>query len=196
MFKRGFKTWCENASLDVRRRLNLKAVDPVDLKELALKLGAKIVYPENVPGFDRAALRTLTQSDPDSWSALTIKSGEQVVIVLNSTHSSARQMSDLAHELSHLLIGHESSAMSMSKDGLLLTTFDRQQEDEAAWLAGCLLLPREACLHVGRRRIDARIIARQYGISQDMLKFRLQVTGANRQVGGWPRKRTTFSKVA
>ncbi len=188
MFKRGFKTWCERAAIDARKQNGLKSIDPFDLKILAGTLGAKIIYPENIKGLDSNALKILVQKDPESWSALTIKIKGAVIIILNSAHSSARQMSDLAHELSHLLIGHTPSQVKVSPNGLLLTTYDKQQEDEATWLAGCLLLPREACLHIYRKRMDSRVSTEQYGISKAMLLFRLRVTGTDRQINRWSQR--------
>jgi Zn-dependent peptidase ImmA (M78 family) len=181
MYKRGYKTWCENTALNIRHRLKLKSVDPLDLQKLASHVGAKIIFPEQVPKLSKSALKILTEKDPDSWSAVTIRVADHIIIVLNSAHSQARQMSSLAHELAHLIVGHAASQTGISQHGLLLTSFDRQQEDEASWLAGCLLLPREVCLHIRRRRMAARASMAKYGVSSDMLNFRMNASGAAKE---------------
>jgi Zn-dependent peptidase ImmA (M78 family) len=58
---------------------------------------------------------------------------------------------------------------------------DRQQEDEANWLAGCLLLPRDALVLIRQRRLDLAQAAREYGTSMDMLNYRINVTGVDYQ---------------
>ena len=58
---------------------------------------------------------------------------------------------------------------------------DPTQEEEAAWLSGCLLLPRSLLLAEVRRGSDARDIANKYGVSERMAQYRLDVTGVVRQ---------------
>src|SRR5258705_9198107 len=57
----------------------------------------------------------------------------------------------------------------------------RQQEEEADWLSGCLLLPREALINIKRRRIAEANAATEYGVSVKMLNYRLAMTGVNWQ---------------
>ena len=104
------------------------------------------------------------------------------MVILNSGRSAARSASDVMHELSHIIIGHRPGRVDIAEDGsLVLNTYDRKQEDEANWLAGCLLLPRGALLSMTRRRIPLAASAEQYGVSLQMLEFRLNVTGTRRQ---------------
>lgn len=182
MFARGFKTWCENTAVGFRRDLGLDAVDPLPPRDLASELGVKVWGADEVPGVDAETLHTLLRTDPSSWSALTINAGQERLIVLNTAHSGARSASDLSHELAHLVLGHEPGRVDVSEDGLLmLHSFDRSQEDEANWLAGCLLLPRDALLHIARQGWPPPDAAGRYGVSLDMLKYRLNVTGVNAQ---------------
>ena len=183
MFTRGFKSWCENVAIQQRREVDLKAIDPLDPWRLAMHIGIEVWKPQDIPGIDPACLKTLLRTDPSSWSAVTLCVGETDLIILNSSHSKARQASDLTHELAHLLIGHSASRMDVSEDGfLILNTFDRQQEDEANWLAGCLLLPREAVVVIRKRGTDLAAAARSYGVSMEMLTYRINVTGVDFQV--------------
>ena len=180
MFKKGFKTWCERASISTRRQLGLQSFDPIDLYKVAAIVEADIKYPKDVPGLDKKFLKILTEEDPDSWSAITIKIKQKIVIILNSAHTKARQMSSLGHELSHLIIGHPASKTGISADGLLITGFDRLQEDEAGWLSGCLLLPHDACQYIKKTKMDQSSAQRHYGISADMYTYRMNASGVNR----------------
>ena len=47
------------------------------------------------------------------------------------------------------------SSIDITEDGfLILNTFDRDQEDEAPWLPGCLPPPRDALVSIRRQRLD------------------------------------------
>jgi Zn-dependent peptidase ImmA (M78 family) len=63
----------------------------------------------------------------------------------------------------------------------MLNTYNRDQEDEANWMAGCLLLPREALAVAMKQRVDFEITAKKYGVSREMLRWRINVTGVQRQ---------------
>lgn len=195
MLRYGFKIWAENSALGIRRRLGLKPIDPLDMRDLATHLGVRVIKPEDVPGLEEAVLNRLLKEDPSSWSAVTIRTEKQTIVVVNSTHSPARQASNIAHELSHLLTGHDGSKTGITEGGHLLAGYDRQQEDEAGWLAGCLLLPREACMHIKRQGLSVEASTAKYGISPEMLRFRLNASGAERNFrGAAPRKAKKTAK--
>jgi Zn-dependent peptidase ImmA (M78 family) len=183
MFQRGFKSWCENVAVQLRKEIGLGATAPLDPYLLAETLGVKVWKAGEVPGVDAESLDILLRRDPDSWSAVMLHIGATDLVILNSSHSIARQASDLMHELAHIYLGHAPARIDVTEDGLLiLNTFNKQQEEEAAWLAGCLLLPRGALMTISTQRIDHRTAAREYGVSHDMLEYRLKVTAVNMQL--------------
>jgi Zn-dependent peptidase ImmA (M78 family) len=113
---------------------------------------------------------------------VTLVVGEKTLVILNSSHSSARQASDLMHELAHRILEHEPEEMSISNEGLmLLKAYDKEQEEEADWLAGVLLLPREALVHVRRQGMPDDEVIAMYGVSQRMYTYRVSMTGVSRQ---------------
>lgn len=182
MFRRGFKTWCENVAAQERRQLHLAPTDPLDPYALARHLKVDVHTVQEVPGLSAECLRTLLHDDKDSWSAVTISSGGNNVVILNSSHARTRLASDLVHELAHILLGHNPSRVDLTEDGsLMLSTYDKQQEEEANWLGGCLLLPREALVQVRCKRLELTTAARAYGTSVDMLNYRINVTGIDYQ---------------
>jgi Zn-dependent peptidase ImmA (M78 family) len=97
------------------------------------------------------------------------------------------------HELAHVIIGHEPARVDVTEDGsLILDTYNRDQEDEANWLAGCLLLPRDALLLIKREALELREAAKQYGVSVAMLQYRFNVSGVEQQLKrtrAWATKR-------
>ena len=183
MFSRGFKSWCETTALVQRKAIGLPATEPLDPNRLAKHLGVNVMRAEEVPGLDADTLQVLLTEDPDSWSAITVSVGARDLIIVNSSHSGGRPASDLTHELSHILIGHEPARVDITEDGLLiLNSYDKTQEEEANWLSGCLLLPREALFAIRRRRLTDTVAAREYGVSVAMLRFRLNVSGVDFQL--------------
>ena len=182
MFERGFKAWCERLSLQKRTELKVKPADPLDPRALADNLLIRIWSIEQIPRLPAATKQILLSDDGSAWSAATICLGKRRLIVLNSSHSPGRQASDLMHELAHLMLDHKPATLDVSVDGIMmLETYDQQQEEQADWLSGCLLLPRDALVHIKRQRIEVGDAAKQYGVSLKMLRYRMGVTGVNYQ---------------
>ncbi|MCC7169905.1 MAG: ImmA/IrrE family metallo-endopeptidase [Planctomycetes bacterium] len=179
---RGFKTWCENTAIGLRREQGLAEIDALDPNALAAHLQVDVWSADQVPNVDGPTLDVLLREDPSSWSALTVHVGERCVIITNPAHSGGRPASDLMHELAHLILGHEAARVDVSEDGHLLHTFDRSQEDEANWLSGCLLLPRAALMHARDLGWSRSQIASQYGVSEAMVQYRLNVSAADTQL--------------
>jgi len=61
-------------------------------------------------------------------------------------------------------------------------TCDADEEQEANWLAGCLLLPRTLLYRAAKRGLDSAEIARDFNVSEQMAAFRLRTTGVTRQL--------------
>ena len=186
---RGFKAWCENVALQIRRELGLAQTARLDPRQLASHLDIEVRTPYDIPGLDQSCIRRLVTEDSGSWSAVTLSSGEKDLVLVNPSHSRGRQANDLMHELAHILLGHEAARVDVAEDGsLVLFTYDKEQEDEANWLAACLLLPRAALLAIRKEGGDLHASAREYGVSQAMLQYRLNVTGVEHQMGQTTRR--------
>lgn len=183
MFNRGFKAWCENVALQHRRELKLKPLDPLPPRRLAQLLDVLVWNAEEVPGLDASSLSVLLNKDPDSWSAVTLSGGPKDLVILNSAHRGGRPASNLMHELAHLLIGHEPARVDVSSDGILmLNTYNAQQEQEATWLAGALLLPRPALMHIRHTRMTTPTALATYEVSQQMFDYRMRMSGVDLQL--------------
>lgn len=188
---KGFKNSCESVSLQMRRKLDLRSTDALDPYLLADYLNIKVITPRNIPGLSDDKLTILLQSGAESWSAATLVSNGKSLIILNSAHSSARSSSNLMHEISHILLGHRPSEISVTKDRLLLLNiFNPDQESEAAWMSGCLLLPREILMLIKQKGWSAQIVNSIYKVSEQMLNYRLRVTGVDIQFNRFRRTYT------
>lgn len=181
MFERGFKAWCERFSKEKRIEMGVSPSDPLDPFNLANKLGYCVWFPSEIKGLSAESANALAQAD-GGWSAVTIVVEGKTSIILNSLHSKGRQASDLMHEMSHKILNHDPHEMEVSQNGvMLLSAYDKQQEEEADWLSGCLLLPRDALFSIKKAGMEDIEAAKTYGVSVSMMKYRMSMTGVNRQ---------------
>jgi Zn-dependent peptidase ImmA (M78 family) len=106
---------------------------------------------------------------------VTVPCGWQTAIVHNESHHRYRQRSNICHELAHCFLGHECTP-PLTESGERIR--DGGIEAEANFLAGALLIPNEAAVHILRQGLipTAQVT---YGVSQPMLDYRLRVSGAH-----------------
>lgn len=183
MFRRGFKTWAEEVAVRIRRELNLEATSPLDPLQVAQHLGVLVLTPSDLGELPSDVRARLLNAHRDCWSAITVSLGSRHLIIRNPRHARTRQHSSLAHELAHIILGHDPSLMFVTpKSGVALRTHNGEQEEEANWLAGCLLLPREALFSIRRERISEEDARERYGVSPAMLRFRFNTSGVDLQL--------------
>ena len=141
-----------------------------------------LLTPADIVGLSPDVVRLLVTEHAENWSAVTLIIGTGHAIIYNPEHSARRQSSDLMHEIAHILIEHEPDRMIVSGDAkLVLRTFDGTQEEEARWLAGCLLLPRPALLWIERSGLSLEQTCRKFLVSRDLLTYRRNISGVTLQ---------------
>jgi Zn-dependent peptidase ImmA (M78 family) len=177
--RRGFKTEAERTAQDIRAEMGRRATDPLDAVDLARHLGAQVRSADELT--TRAKLEALEQLQPGAFSACTFTLSNRHVIVYNPLASTPRTQSDIAHEASHILLGHEVKDVNKI-GGVAFLTCDPDEEQEANWQAGCLLLPRPLLLVAARNGMNAAAIADVYNVSEQMAAYRLRATGVERQI--------------
>jgi len=135
---------------------------------------------DRLPEKDRAHLLGIGS---DEWSAFVIRESDSHLIVYNPTQSKPRTNSVLMHELAHIMLGHELAIAAQTVDGHFLNgNYDETQEAEANWLGGTLLLPRPALLWMRSRGMSDYDATEHFGVSQDMLTWRIRITGVDYQL--------------
>jgi hypothetical protein len=65
---------------------------------------------------------------------------------------------------------------------MILDTYDRTQEEEANWLSGSLLVPRDGLLTVLARNPCSDSASAYFCVSKQMLTWRRQITGVDVQL--------------
>lgn len=139
-------------------------------------------HEQDIQGLSEKDFEQLTQKDPDSWSAFTMRFRDRYLVVYNSTQPPPRQNSVVMHELSHIMLGHELTSAAVTEEGHFVPmTYNQDQEDEADWLAGTLLLPRPALVKIKFGNMVDEVATDQFKVSYQMLKWRRRMTGVDYQ---------------
>lgn len=189
VFRRGFKTWCERVSTDLRSDLGIGDASPLPSRELAAHLNAELWSPRELVGLSAETLEAVHRESED-WSAATVLFDGVAAVIYNPWHSAGRRSSDIMHELSHLLLKHDPATVILSADGLLaFRSFNKDQEDEAAWLSGSLLLPRPALMHIANSGMTDEAAMVEYEVSSQLLIYRRNITGVASQLKHRRRRR-------
>jgi hypothetical protein len=175
MLRRGFKKEAHAFAREVRADLGLTPVDPLDPFTLADFLEIPVYPLSDLRDGAAPAVRHLMERDPSAFSAVTIFEGTRKTIWHNDGHAVVRQRSNLAHEIAHALLFHTPGS---DPDPVRSRPWNRTAEDEAQWLGGALLVSLEAALAIARAGTDVVSAAARYGVSTDMMTYRLNVTGA------------------
>jgi hypothetical protein len=179
--RRGFKAEAERLAARLRTELHVASSIRLDLKDLARHIGVDVRSADDLVARDE--LERLNDLQPGCFSAATfhLPDGRIVAITNPVGTTDARRASDLAHELSHVLLKHEIRRVQRI-GGLTFFDCDPEQEEEANWLGGCLLLPRPLLLADARAGLDAEQIAEKHSVSVPMARFRLNASGVHFQV--------------
>ena len=177
--RRGFKAEAERLATDVWSDMGLCPGDCMDARELAKHVGCVVRRADEL--VDIAKLKQLKRVQDDAFFACTFKLPQGHAIVFNPLMAETRRNSDIAHEVSHIVLDHRLSRLDRLGDVAFLSC-NKQQEEEAAWLSGCLLLPRFALLHDLTKGMRSRTIATKRVLSPDMVDYRRRVTGIERQL--------------
>jgi Zn-dependent peptidase ImmA (M78 family) len=183
----GFKANANRIALGLRRQMGVAETDPIDLSRLAERLGLSVVPISNFASVCPESLEQLVRKDAGAFSALLLPVGNGRRIILhNDTNSRGRRNSDLAHEISHALLAHPPRSLF---NGSGCRHFDPDMESQANCLAGHILISNEAARHIVYSRLDLGAACAAYGVSRDMMEFRLNASGARKQHQRWKRQR-------
>jgi Zn-dependent peptidase ImmA (M78 family) len=175
--RRGFKTEAYAISREIRAELELTALDPLDpwalAEHLAIPVWRLSEYKEILH-----AVRLLSGPQQGAFSAMIAFVGHHRVVIHNDAHAITRQRADIAHEIAHALLMHEPHVVRAGKS----PDFDQGQEEEASWLGGTLLITEEACLSACRKNLSIAEAAATMGVSEDLMRWRINATGARKRV--------------
>lgn len=174
----GFKKSAAELANSMRAELGLGPLDRLDPRALAEYLAIPVYELSSIAAHDPHAQHLLT-TEPEAFSAVTVFAGRRRAITHNDAHAPTRQNSNISHEIAHGLLLHPPTP-ALGDTGC--RTWNQDIEDEAAWLAGCLLMTEQASFAVARGTWSIPEAARRLGVSEAMIRFRLNGTGAVKRV--------------
>jgi len=180
--RHGFKAQAERISCAARQALGLNPLDRLDPVAYAKHVGV-IVLDIRSLGLSHQAQRQLLVVDNESWSGMTIKEDGITAIIVNPGHAPERQVSTLMHEIAHIVLKHVAVRVDMSAGGILLVSeYSEDDESEADWLAGTLLLPRDTLKYYRELGMSSTQIAKRFGVSNQLCEWRIRMTGVDVQM--------------
>jgi Zn-dependent peptidase ImmA (M78 family) len=179
--RRGFKAEAERIASEIRTELSLNSTSRLDPHSLAAHLEIPVLKIRDCARLaeDSTSLKHLTHVDPDSFSAITVFIGTRRYIIHNEAHAPTRQANDIVHEIAHCLLEHPPSPVT---DHRGCRCWNKTLEDEANWLAGALLVPREGALALARSGLTLEQIATNLGVSEQLCRWRIHQTGVAHQL--------------
>lgn len=172
--RRGFKTFAAQLAAETRTEFGIGMFDRLDTRALAQWLAIPVV---DLSSFvqEAPAVQHLLEVETGVFSAVTVFNGSRRTVVHNDGHRAERQASNICHELSHGLLQHPPTP-AMDNSGCRV--WNQDIEDEATWLAGCLLIPEPAALRIARSGTSPADASVHFGVSEQMVRYRLNATGA------------------
>jgi Zn-dependent peptidase ImmA (M78 family) len=174
-YRRGFKTEANSYAKEFRQELQIKPHEPLCPWKLAQHLGIPVRPLSSYKDTISEAVNHCMTTEPDFFSAITICENYKRLIIHNDAHHPYRQAANIAHELSHGILGHMPGAVF---DQYQNRHFNEEQEDEANWLGPALLVSKEAALHIVKQKMDVAHASKVYGVSKNLLQMRINVSGA------------------
>ena len=150
------------------------------MSEVAAHLEIKIVSASSLVEIVR--LEELERLQAFAFSAVTFEISDKKIIVTNPLRADGRIASDIAHEISHILLKHELSEVT-EFDGVPIRTCRPDEDEQATALGGTLLLPRPLLIRAASRGLGPEEIAAQYAVTVEMARYRYNATGVARQIG-------------
>jgi Zn-dependent peptidase ImmA (M78 family) len=185
--ERGFKSYAEELAAQLRQEMKIPAHDRLCAFQLSEYLGVPTLKFSDLLPLARdqfGMTNELAKALDAEVHGLCIPHRAGRAILYNDNRPAPRQQSDVAHEASHILLGHPLADIVSGAVG----TRTKEYEDEAATLSGAILLPRAAAIHVLREKMSVTIATEYYGVSEQMLSWRCNVSGARaivaRKAGG------------
>ncbi len=166
-----FKKRAEAIAVDWRYRLRLRVHDELPAERLIAEFQGEAVTPDHVPGANTEITARLL--DVDDWSAAIIRRSP-LLIVYHPAHSYARRQANLMHEMAHILLDHPMVGFDPTTG---LPVRDPECEEEATYLGSCLQIPRLGLKWAVHQGWGIKSIAQHFGASEDLVRFRGNMTG-------------------
>ena len=173
--------YVEDHASELRRRAGVGMTERLDPRSLTDELGVKIVGLHEIQGLSDEDRDHLATVDPSAWSGagLALPDGSTLVI-LHPRQTPERATSTIMEEACHAYYGHAPSQLVTLPGGITKREYNLSSETEAYWTAAAALLPAKV-VAMAVWRGTARDLPAQYGVSIELVEFRIKTLGLWRQ---------------
>jgi len=200
--RRGFKAEAERHAASLGTAIGCSDLQSPNLANIAAHLRVAVLPADQLLDGGVGDLLTLHRTQPGAFSAATFSPpGRRHLVVYNPVDLDGRYLSpteakldgrirsNVAHEFSHFILDHDVRRVQKIAEHYFFTC-NPEQEEEANWLAGALLLPRPLLVEAARQRLSDEQISTLHNVSVEMARFRMNATGAKMQVARARRSRS------
>lgn len=176
--RRGFKTEAKTLAIEIRAEVGLGPFGPFDPYALAEEYGIPVYTLSDLAHDEhaRAAVAHYMGTRSTAFSAALVPIGDMRVILDNDIHAPARRRNSVSHEMSHVVLEHVFGDVLLTGDGC--RAHDKNQEAEADWLAGELLIPYAAAERAARQDLTDEEVAEAFKVSIKLAAMRMNSSGA------------------
>lgn len=173
----------EQKGLYIRALAGLLPDQPLNPYHLAKFAKLQVITLDEVSTLSEESRQQLLINDPDSWSGGAIgplPDGWRLVI-LNPRHSDRRNVATLMEEICHVFLGHSPSRVNLpvgnGRGKIAFRDYNEDDEKAAFAVGAAALVPYQVLRHGVEHGLTAEQIAGRYGVSPDLVEYRIKVTG-------------------
>lgn len=174
--RRGFKTEAKRLAIELRMELGLDAHSPFDPYAFASEYGIRVIQLSALSG---PARDRFLKAEGSALSGALIPTGTGVVILENDAQPMRRRRTTMCHELAHVVLEH---AFGVSLTDERRCGLGGDQEDEADWLSGELLVPFDGALRLARMNASDDRVAQTFDVSLAVARWRMNASGARKVI--------------
>jgi hypothetical protein len=167
----------EHNGLDLREDLSLGVDVPLSCRD-AFGLYPQVqIQPHGEVPAAAKYINYFRTTGSNSWSGLSIRISDELELVLyNDSHPQTRIRATLMEELFHIRLNHPRSIIRVLMPSDAARTHDEKVESAAYGSGAAALLPYVSLKRLLGEGITPAAIARTFGISADLVSYRMKVT--------------------
>lgn len=182
--RRGFVKEAEEISLIFRKEMGICTSEAMCVFKLCSHLGVPLTKLSSIKalGVNAQDLIGDNSTSDTKFFATTLKPNGISEILYNDYLSLVRQHSDIAHEIAHIVLGHESHTI-VGEQGC--RNYDKVMEREAHDLGYNILIPKLSALYAVENFQTRNEAAQHFGVSKSLLEYRIRKSNAT----GWAASR-------
>jgi hypothetical protein len=172
------KQWdCENNGLDLRRDLGIAIGARLSIADAFACLPGARVIPHGELACAEVLLKHFRSEASGRWSGLAMQLDDGTeLIIYNDSHAETRVRASLMEEFFHVKLDHPRSRMRPLPDGSRQRTLDSEIERIAYGSGAASLVPYCGLKELMAQGAYSNDIARLYGVSPQLIAFRMKVT--------------------